>query len=452
MKIQKFIINKLHGTLSYELEFKDNTLILIGENGSCKTTIIKMLFYTLSMQWQKLVQYKFESIILCINNQKYTISKRSLASSVFLNNRILRRFPLHIRRELMSMQEDRELNFEMIENLCNRYDIPVERVIRDIDEANQLDLLSHYNSDSSTRKTQNVEEEKIKDSLKNTHILYLPTYRRIEQELQDVVRGRFSENDYRPEVYNIDANYTELIEFGMSDVDKAIEQTLANLKDLFRNNLNQLTLGYLGDIVNEEYKSTDVSKIKEVDDITIHNIMDRVDNSILSEKNKDKLFQTLQQIKEGGAHDDRDRVVCHYFFKLLESQRELEQKETNIRKFVEVCGKYLMNKTIKYDSPTFTFSIKSNIDDQDIKLNQLSSGEKQVVSLFSQLYLANKQKYFVLIDEPELSLSVKWQKTFLADVRSGDFCNGLVAVTHSPFIFDNELDKYARGLGEFIKL
>jgi hypothetical protein len=36
------------------------------------------------------------------------------------------------------------------------------------------------------------------------------------------------------------------------------------------------------------------------------------------------------------------------------------------------------------------------------------------------------------------------------DVKAGGFCSGLVAVTHSPFIYDNELKKYAHGLGEFI--
>ena len=46
---------------------------------------------------------------------------------------------------------------------------------------------------------------------------------------------------------------------------------------------------------------------------------------------------------------------------------------------------------------------------------------------------------------------VKWQKTFLEDVRKGEFCEGLIAVTHSPFIFDNELDMYAHGIEEFRK-
>ena len=61
-------------------------------------------------------------------------------------------------------------------------------------------------------------------------------------------------------------------------------------------------------------------------------------------------------------------------------------------------------------------------------------------------------KPLVLIDEPELSLSVPWQRRFLTDIRRGGFCAGLVAVTHSPFIYDNELKQYAHSLGEFVTM
>ena len=60
------------------------------------------------------------------------------------------------------------------------------------------------------------------------------------------------------------------------------------------------------------------------------------------------------------------------------------------------------------------------------------------------------ERTLVLIDEPELSLSVPWQRRFLRDIRNGDFCAGLIAVTHSPFIYDNELREYAHSLGEFM--
>lgn len=85
-----------------------------------------------------------------------------------------------------------------------------------------------------------------------------------------------------------------------------------------------------------------------------------------------------------------------------------------------------------------------------MELSNLSSGEKQIVSIFSLLYLTNEKNYMVLIDEPELSLSVKWQRFFLEDIKNSISCKGLIAVTHSPFIFDNSLDRFAHGIGEFV--
>ena len=78
----------------------------------------------------------------------------------------------------------------------------------------------------------------------------------------------------------------------------------------------------------------------------------------------------------------------------------------------------------------------------EIRLNDLSSGEKQVISLFAHLYLSQKKK-IVLIDEPELSLSIEWQKRLLPDVVHSPTCRQLFTITHSPFVFENELDPCA---------
>lgn len=112
------------------------------------------------------------------------------------------------------------------------------------------------------------------------------------------------------------------------------------------------------------------------------------------------------------------------------------------------------DKRILYKSDIFTVKIehsdKIGIKPQ-IEFKYLSSGEKQIVSLFSHVYLSSEKKFFVLIDEPELSLSVPWQRRFLVDIQNGAYCSGLFAVTHSPFIYENELIKYTHGLGEFLK-
>ena len=123
----------------------------------------------------------------------------------------------------------------------------------------------------------------------------------IKQDLKVVLEGRIDEDEFRnrrSKRFDETKPYTELIEFGMRDVDDAIQETLTNLKESSRSSLNQLTLGYLGDIVDEKYQTIDLEEIKNIEESTIHDIMNRVDESILSDKSKEKLIRTLQSIKE----------------------------------------------------------------------------------------------------------------------------------------------------------
>ena len=68
-----------------------------------------------------------------------------------------------------------------------------------------------------------------------------------------------------------------------------------------------------------------------------------------------------------------------------------------------------------------------------------------MISLFAKLFLWPDQK-IVLIDEPKLSLSLEWQRQILIDVINTPLCSQIVAITHSPFIFDNALEPFARSL------
>lgn len=292
----------------------------------------------------------------------------------------------------------------------------------------------------------------LKKSLEDILILYLPTYRRIEQDLKVVLGDKIDDDSIRRRnAYqnNEDKNFAELVEFGMGDVDKIIKNTLSNLRRFFGESLNSLSLSYLSEIISERYRTIDKSYLEEIDEDTILNVVNRVDETILSAGEKRLLSEKILGFKNtANIENDTDKVVCHYFEKLYQTHKDLKERETPIRMFANICSKYFKNKDVVYDSTNFDFKIKPEFSNKDIDLAYLSSGEKQIAALFSKIFLENKN-CFIIIDEPELSLSVKWQKQFLEDIYKSDYCKGLFAVTHSPFIFDNELDKYAHGLDEF---
>lgn len=76
---------------------------------------------------------------------------------------------------------------------------------------------------------------------------------------------------------------------------------------------------------------------------------------------------------------------------------------------------------------------------QPLKLTQLSSGEQHQVVLLYELIFKTQEDVLVLIDEPEISLHVAWQKNFLGDLKKIIEMQNMVVVvaTHSPQIIDS---------------
>ena len=102
-------------------------------------------------------------------------------------------------------------------------------------------------------------------------------------------------------------------------------------------------------------------------------------------------------------------------------------------------------KVLEYDPNEMKVFVHNSWTGQEVGLDDLSSGEKQVISILARLHLYPEKK-IVLIDEPELSLSIDWQKC-LESVRKvlvvSPSCAQLLAITHCAIHIDNELDPYA---------
>lgn len=81
-------------------------------------------------------------------------------------------------------------------------------------------------------------------------------------------------------------------------------------------------------------------------------------------------------------------------------------------------------------------------DGSELSLDNLSSGEQHELVLMYELLFKVAPRSLILIDEPELSLHVAWQKRFIADLSSIIELSGFSAViaTHSPQIIDSRWD------------
>lgn len=395
-------IRKLFGYYDFDIVFQDNSLILIGENGSGKTTIMNMLFYFITKQWDELIAMQFDTISLKIVGyaQEMVLTHKELS-------------------EYMGMNKDRFFLFSK--------------------------------SKEAQRFTKNLNEvsSALNSVFKNSFILYLPTFRRIENKNQVVERI----GDGLPHFHDEEneKNYKMLKEFGMDDVYMQNVIYSSRLKDNYVKSLNSLNKKYLNDILVGSYED-DAGLLLKFSRDKIVSVIDAIDNHLLSKSNKDKLktFFSKASKNNEGESADREKILSHYLYLLLNSQMEIQKQRISMNFFLAMCNKYLHGKQLLFDENELTYKLYNEFKNE-IALDSLSSGEKQIVSIFSYLCLASNNNVFVMIDEPELSLSVEWQRSILEDIKKCPSCKGLFAVTHSPFVIGESVRSYARGLGEFRK-
>lgn len=84
-----------------------------------------------------------------------------------------------------------------------------------------------------------------------------------------------------------------------------------------------------------------------------------------------------------------------------------------------------------------------NENGKQLALTQLSSGEKQEIVLFYDLIFGTQRNVLLLIDEPEISLHITWQKKFMDDLLRIIEYKGfnVIVATHSPQIINNHWNR-----------
>ena len=103
--------------------------------------------------------------------------------------------------------------------------------------------------------------------------------------------------------------------------------------------------------------------------------------------------------------------------------------------FKQIINEHFSYKLIKINLKKGIFAVDSNTG-RPIKLTDLSSGEQHILVLIYELLFKMKKGATILIDEPELSLHIGWQRSFIFDLQNIQKLNNMdvVIATHSPQI------------------
>ncbi|MGL5370890.1 MAG: AAA family ATPase, partial [Plesiomonas shigelloides] len=452
------------------LTMKNKTTIFVSENGTGKTTLLNAIRYIIDYDIESLSRLSFKTIHIKIRNleEEIVITR----SDIIHNNEKSK--AKSILMSLLDRRDDDYFSESFIENVISRvrkFDINKETfrslpVTRLVAKGTHADYDEIYIALNKIKKIFSYPSQirLASDQLKDMDLLFLPTYRRVEKNIEqheDKNIDLFSERASNRWVESREAKDKDKIYFGLQDVEDTLREITLDIERTSSIGYRTLSAKMLDDLISFSFNEFDYdqSNIPSLEDLD--RFLRRIDSPSLpgnrlrkSRRAKEsidspKFMTSLKQMYNNDSI--KNNKYLYYFLSQLNTViQDTKVQESKIEKFVEVCNKYLESsgdsKQLRFDSKDLEVIVSDNHTGTRISLNDLSSGEKQVISLMALIHLCEKGEKIILIDEPELSLSLKWQRMILPDLNASSNVSQIIAITHSPFIFDNELSSCATSM------
>ncbi len=422
MIIHKVEYKKVYGFLSGEISLTNGENFLVGINGCGKTTVLNLIRWVLEPCFPELCTLQHDLIKVDVKHEGYIYSIQSRILDGFHELKIVtrnkkRKFnsintPLAIAPSRLSdASKDLKSQYEHLapepkeivtfEFLFNELPSPVfiglKRSIEGNQPARALRRGSMFVKGTNHSSPYDIANTLMRDAFN--------TGRRKLVEINDELNRKVMELSFSGVIrggFKVDTNSA------------TIAKKIAQLKSKFEDSSRK-----------EAYSKT--LSATEVRDAVVK-YLDELSN-ILNSKNKDDVFIMLNQ------HNFERAAKMFDLFEKHESDAYEVQLEIN--NFINAVNRFIgdSNKSLHFDDDTGIPYFESVSNSKKLRLTELSSGEAQVVVLLSYFAFYAKQGISIIIDEPELSLHVQWQKYFVSAVKEvmPDECQTIMA-THSPEI------------------
>lgn len=425
MRIQNIKIDKLFEMFDYNIPFGNdkNPRIITGANGFGKTMILNIIFNLFNRRFLFFLKLSFERIEVLMDDNIEIIVERSQPDQ---NEAAQVRFVFRERGEVIE-----EINYS--DKLDARAMSHLQRLLpvakldenRWVDHRNNRiltteDLLSEYADYLPEELSKMIvrftskRTVAILDSIKVHLIREQRLFRKVSSSPE---RHRAEDKDQTIMVESIQTYSKELKQLIVEDSQRSF-RTSQELDSSYPSRLVAET-----NVISEEDYNKRYNALKAKQDKLQQNGLYERQYSVLSYSEKDAKALLVYL-------NDLERKLG--VFDPLLDKLELFRGILNERRFT--------HKRIEIDRER-GFYFKT-IKGRTLELNQLSSGEQHEVVLLYELIFNAQANVLVLIDEPEISLHVNWQKEFLNDLMKIIAIRNfqVIIATHSPTIINDRWD------------
>ncbi|MBH3094667.1 AAA family ATPase [Serratia ureilytica] len=411
-------VDGLWGHVSFGTDFDEKINYIIGTNGTGKTTIINLIAAVLTADHQKLDKIDFSKIEITFKNSlnqkkpRITVTKERLS---LIHNEITYYF------QDSAKGPKTEIPLGIIEYRDHRGNYLRQHTFKDYSDEVKLTL-----------------EKFVKVSWLSVH----------RYDLADKDRS----NDIDPRKHftsSIDRKLfslsNDLVRFFSLLSQKFSEHTIEFQKKSFLSMLHQegvesvFTFSKELDIVKERKTLSEIFEVLGVDkrlsETKLKSHFDKLG------KIQDKRKEKIQGVT---VNDFATLYNAWRIHSLVTEYEELQEKKKEIFKqrdiFINILNKMFSGRKSIGLSEKNELKITSK-DGRNIPLEDLSSGEKQLLIILSEALVQNLESVIYIADEPELSLHIMWQEYLTDTILELNPNAQIIFATHSPDVVGSHQDK-----------
>jgi ABC-type dipeptide/oligopeptide/nickel transport system ATPase component len=453
-KLTKIEIENLHGVFTYSLSMEgpafQDTAILYGENGSGKTTLLRLVFHMLSAAGNRghrtyIRKIPFKKLLLELSNGtvlsatregdnvhspiQYEITMPDGESVIYrhipddLRERLTADVISHGNQHQVSLNSISWVRKAFSDDLQKKY----QHIFRDSDEAAQKRYLETLAKVAPQTYYISTERQIQSDQLENNDEQV--SRQRVETRGELIASTR---SNYLKQALNAGSKAIH------ADAYKAANVGGADSNEVYKNLVSMLATAEPG----TDGESHDLEALlQQLRKLRIRN-RGFARLGLMPNFNMEDIFPILRSPSTQNKKII-ELVVKPYIDSTNKRLDALEPVQRMIRIFLSS-----LNKFFRYKRITFRMGAGFQIfgmQEETLMPDQLSSGEQQLLLIFCNVLASRSGASLFIIDEPEISLNVKWQRNLVDSLRniiSGSGAQLLIA-THSIELLSQHSDSVA---------
>lgn len=489
---------------TYDIDLTDKCIVLFGENGTGKSTVLLILNIILNNKIHELIKYPFHKIRIKYEGQKNEVVIKY--SDLFVDKNIFIDMSPEEKLSHFGYHYDYNFSYDQFSNyLSNLDEKKYQNLVRELIFGLNDDerVYTIFATSSEDRKLLEILAAKIKRlyskiisegsyfefvfykkdiKIEIIEAVYISSVKDVIINDNKILNSLYWSNDLRKISSIIDKypQYTDLPdwlisplpnnhiktligEFSSLEEVNTIRKIYSNIGNIHYNKINFETADKYTELLNvnsycnifyftkNEYIKFNQQAIDLVMDQLEYNPESEneleVENYYNNQENIEYIKNEIIPLLIEGSPFKKSRYNSSYyrsvsmtklddiFVEFIEDYRNriLDSRNPLIIELENELNNFFYEKEVKIKpSGLFVYSIIGEL----LNLNELSSGEKKLISLFFKVAFNNKQ--VIIIDEPEVSMSIIWQEKLISTIKTLNPNAKIIIAAHTPYITSTE--------------